>query len=259
MSEITNQGMEILKKADAVISVLEDSSWLSVDEIAKAVGEPVSSTYRLLSNLRIMGWVDEGPQRGLYRLGLEFLRIGTHVEELRNLQGEALPWLQQLNQSTHLTTFLCVRRSDEAVCVGRFEGRNVRSLVLTLGGSLPLDCGAAANALLSHLPKVEQEGVLERLGYRSNTPEYEHKIAELSSYSEQGLAISDEHVTAGIGAIGAPIFNFRCETVASIAVSGLRSAVIQDPNVRNELKFTALEISRALGCDDIRTYGTGLV
>lgn len=255
--ENPNLGLEILGKADAIIREVERSRCGSVHELAEAVGEPVSSTYRLLSNLRLMGWIDDAPQRGRYRLGLEFLQIGSQVEDLRNPQEEALPRLKRLNQQTHLTTFLCVRRGDEAVCVGRFEGRSVRSLVLTLGGSLSLDRGAAAKALLAHLPQAEQEGVLSRLGYRKNSEKYTEKLAELASYREHQLAVSDEDVTPGIGALGAPVFNFRGETVASISVSGLRAAVVGNQEVTDQLKVAAEQISSALGYEGVNGAFSG--
>lgn len=249
--ESTSLGLDILSKANAVITELERSGEGSVNEIAETVGEPVSSTYRLLSNLREMGWVDDAPQHGRYRLGLQFLQIASQVEDLKNPQEEALPRLKRLNQETQLTTYLCVQQGTDAVCVGRYDGRSVRSLVLTLGGSLPLDMGASGKALLAQLPEAEQESVLAQLGYQKGSEPLVLRMEELWDSRKRGMSISDEDVTVGIAALGAPIFNFRGETVASISVSGLRSAVLESPEIEGRLRRAAAEINNALGYEEV--------
>jgi len=61
-------GLEILGKANAVVAALEARAALTAAQIAETVGEPVSSTYRLLQTLTAIGWVETGRGRGLFRL-----------------------------------------------------------------------------------------------------------------------------------------------------------------------------------------------
>lgn len=238
-------GLEILDKADAVLHVLEDGVADTAATIAEAVGEPTSSTHRLLANLRQLGWVDEGSRRGTYRLGLTLLQIGSLAGDQRDLQVEALPRLQRLRHETGLTTYLCVRVEDAMACVSCFDGRSVQALALRLGGTLPMDRGAVSRAFLSATPRAERDRTLARLGHSAASRARWQD--ELDATLEAGVSVSDEDVTRGIGAVGAVVRNHRGEPMAAISVSGLRDEVLGTDAVGLRVRSVAAEISRALG------------
>lgn len=245
-------GPEILGKVDSVVRLLEHTGELSAASIAKEVGEPVSSTYRLLSNLSAIGWVDPGSRRGLFRLGVYFMRIGARLEDRISVRDASMPSLRSLLADTGATSFLCLRRGTRAVCVERLEGRNVRSLALALGESLPLYRGAAPMALLAHLPASEREMLLDGFSIRGDgerpPPERGRLEHEVEETRRRGYAISDGDVTPGIAALGAPVFNHRGELEAAISISGLRSQIIDtDVPTARLLLDAALATSRALG------------
>ncbi|MEG8037665.1 helix-turn-helix domain-containing protein [Sphingomonas sp. LR61] len=136
-------GIEILSKAGAIIDALADTEALTVSALADAVGEPTSSTYRLLQSLTAMGWVDAAPARGTYRLGLACMQIGGVLEDSLDVRGLALPRLRELRSSVGVAALLCYRRGTRAVCVERLEGHDVRSVAMQVGDSLPLHVGGA--------------------------------------------------------------------------------------------------------------------
>src|SRR4051812_18167432 len=158
----TSVGLELIFKVDAVITALEHHGEMTAAELAEALGEPLSSTYRMLQSLTGVGWIDRSPRRGRYRLGLPMMTIGSLVEDSLDVREVARPSLQLLLSETGSTSFLCVHRGARAVCVERLEGRAVRSLAMQLGSSLPLYAGAAPLALLAFLPEPERELVLRR-------------------------------------------------------------------------------------------------
>ncbi len=225
-------GMDIVAKADAVISALSDRGEATVVELAELVGEPVSSTYRLLTSLMKIEWVTRGSKRGLYRLGLFFMRIGGIVEEAVDIRERALPILRTLLDETGETSYLCIRHGTRAVCIERLEGRDVRSLELRLGASLPLAVGAAPRVLLAFLPAEERDALLEQ-SVREVTAErkpiarddVEH---ELDLARRRGYVVSDGDVTTGVAAIGVPVYNQRRELVGAISVSGVREHILGD-------------------------------
>lgn len=246
------RGLELIAKVDAVISELERRGEVSATDLAAALGEPLSSTYRMLQSLTVIGWVDRSPQRGKYRLGLPLMTIGGQVEDSIDLRELARPPLASLRRETDATSFLCVRRGARAVCVERFEGPAVRSMAMQLGGSLPLYSGAAPRALLAHMPPSEQHDVLRGgLTFPGDPPPPAAAAirADLEEVRRRGYAISDEDVTAGVAALGAPVFNHRHELVASISISGLRGQILGAKLRQNSalLRQAAREISSALG------------
>jgi len=229
-------GMEILAKADLVIDALGSAGELSAAQLADSVEEPVSSTYRLLTSLTEMGWVAAGTRRGMYRLGLAFLRIGGMVEERTDVREHALPVLRELLEQTGETSYLCVRRRASAVCIERLDGLAARSLELRLGASLPLAVGAAPRAILAFLTEEERGRLIPDA--IAEAADIGHPVdeavlsRELKRIRRDGYSVSDGDVTTGIGAIGAPIFNHRHELVGAVSVSGVRERLLGDARER---------------------------
>lgn len=244
--------MAILEKANAVLTTLEGLGEATAQQIAERVDEPVSSTYRLLSSLTALGWIDPGSRRGQFRLGLLLMRIGGMLEEQLDVRTVCRPALELLRARLHTTSFLCFHRGTNAVCVERIAGRDVQSLAMRLGDSLPLYVGAAPLAILSHLPAGEQELILGEFAARRDAgedmPPVERIRAQMATTRARGYSISDEDVTPGIAAIGAPVFNHRGELEGAISISGLREQLLADlPATAVLVVAAARDSSSALG------------
>lgn len=245
-------GLELFRKANALLEVLETGDEWSAQEIADRTGEPVSSTYRMLTSLRAIELVEKGLGRGRFRLGLYAMSLGAVCDDRLRLRAISTPWLEWLQSETSATSFLMLRRGWSAVCIDRVVGSGVRSMAMRLGGSLPLHAGAGPRALLAFLPEAERKAVLDHFDARSETdPEVpnrrqiENVIDEIRAAR---VSVSDEDVTPGIAAIGAPVFNHRGELEAAISVSTIRARLFQDreATIRKVLD-AAHAISQAMG------------
>src|SRR6476620_7271745 len=74
--ERDSSGLELITKAGAVLGILEQHGEASAADLAAALGEPLSSIYRLLQSLTATGWVERSSRRGPYRLWLALMTIG---------------------------------------------------------------------------------------------------------------------------------------------------------------------------------------
>ena len=246
-------GLEMLGKTNAVVTALGLNGEMNVNQLAKAVDEPVSSMYRLLSSLSAIGWVEPGSRRGRYRLGLYFMKIGRRVEDRINVRSAARPSLVRLRDSTGATSFLCLKRGLAAVCVERLEGNHVSQLAMRLGDSLPLYSGAAPLALYAFLPAPERKALAKQFAADARaSAELRDAGIDLEKAAQKvradGFSISDGDVTPGIASIGAPVFNHRHDVEAAISVSGLREAVLGDTEaVAAQVVAAAATISEELG------------
>ncbi|MFD2758131.1 IclR family transcriptional regulator [Gulosibacter faecalis] len=243
--------LEIIDKADALIRLLADEGERSATDIATELGEPTSSVYRLLTSLTALDFVEPGVRRGTYRLGIDLMRLGGVVEDRLNLRDAVAPELRGLLEATGLTVFLCIRAGERAVCIERLEGRNVRSLALVLGQSLPLHRGAAPRAILANLPAGERATVCELLRDDPEYPPTPDDAPDSEAFAQvraDGYALSDGDVTPGIASLGAPVRNHRGEVVAAISVSGLRAHTL-DPElaVVDLVRAATLRASESLG------------
>jgi DNA-binding IclR family transcriptional regulator len=242
-------GLELISKAGAVLDILEQHKEASAAELAAALGEPLSSVYRLLQSLTTTGWVDRGSRRGAYRLGLSLMTIGGLVEDHLDIRDASLPSLRELVDATNVTSFLCVRRGSRAVCLERIEGYAVQSLAMLLGGSLPLYAGAASRALLAFLPLAEQSAILKDTSQqlRDDPPRPDDKdiIADIARIRAAGYSVSDGDVTPGIAALGAPVFNHRGEVQGALSLSGLRGQVLNPAAVDDTIELLRLAAGKA--------------
>jgi DNA-binding IclR family transcriptional regulator len=246
--------VSVLAKAIALLDCLAREPEATPARLAELIGEPRSTVYRLLRNLQVLDLVEPGRRRGTYVLTLKLFRLGSTVVSRFDERQAALPVMERIHELLGETTFLCVRRGDEAVCIERIDGARVNLLALSLGGSLPLHVGSAPRALLAFEPPARWEDYLDDRKLEPLTPKTpvtrDAVIEELRATRERGYAISDEDVTPGVGSVGAPIFDHTARVRAALSVGGIRDLVLADGSRTSELVCDgAAAISRALGHD----------
>jgi DNA-binding IclR family transcriptional regulator len=210
-----------------------------------------------------LGLVERGSRRGTYRLGLKLFRLGSAVVSRFDERAAALPVMERIHEETGETVFLCVRRGLEAVCIERLDGRRVQSLALRLGGSLPLHAGAAPRILLAfESPEFWAEYLAARAPEQltPNTPTRPDVLYPLLEQTrESGYAVSDEDVTIGIAAVGAPIRDYNGTVRAALSISGVRASILGDDAeaIKTLVIDGASEASRVLGYEPEREVDVG--
>ena len=246
-------GLRLLEKAVEVLDLLAEERSMTIAQIAERTGEPRSSLYRLLGSLERHDFVESSGPRGSYRLGVHVLRLGAAMMESLDERERALPVMSRIRDETGLTVYLVVRRGNQAVCVERLEGARVASLALKLGGSQPLHAGAGPRALLAFAPESDWEDYVAAaplVRLTPNTPATRRRLFDvLARERAEGVTVSNEDVTPGIAALGAPVFNFRGEVCAALSISGLRDEVLGPGIERRKalVRDGAAEISKSLG------------
>jgi len=245
--------VKVLGKAARLLDELADHPDESAPSLATRLGEPRPTVYRLVQDLMALGYVEQGPRRGTYRLGMELFRLGSLVGLRLDLRERAAPVMSQIHEATGETVYLIIRQHYQAVCIDRVEGLHIRSMALHLGGSLPLHLGAGPRVLLAYESRDFWERYLDEAELTAMTPRSPTSKAGITALLEEvlhhGYAISDEDVTLGIGSVGAPIFGHNGTVQAALSVGGLRATVLGDGGERaTELVVEgAAEVSRALG------------
>jgi DNA-binding IclR family transcriptional regulator len=245
--------IHVLRKAATLLEQLAREGDASVARLAEVTGEPKTTVHRLVSSLEALGLVERGASRGTFRIGLKLLELGSSVLARFDERRAALPFLARLHDETEQTVYLCVRDGYRAVCIDRIDGRWVRSMVLQIGGSLPLHVGAAPRMLLAFGGPELWERYLAQtdlLGMVSATPLDEAEFVRgLKEIRRRGYAIADGDTSVGMAGIAAPVFDFTGRLRASISMSGPSGALLgrsRRPNVEAVVR-TAEEVSLSLG------------
>jgi IclR family acetate operon transcriptional repressor len=215
--------VKTLEKALHVLSHLgERRRELSIREVARAVGLPTSTAYRLLAVLARHHYLQHGSAPGRYALGLRLAELGHLAIEGLELRVQARPALEAVMAETRETIHLMVPEGDAGMYIDRVESPQRIRVTASLGFREPLHVSAVGKAILAHLPREDSERILGR-GLVRVTPRTVTDPAQLRRQLREivarGFAIDLEEGEAGVRCVGAPVFDHRGQVVASISVS----------------------------------------
>lgn len=202
---------------------------MSLAEFARRSGYSKSTTYRLLITLVEAGWLERSPGNG-FRLTIKAFQVGSVLVDSLELRREAGPIMARIAAELEESVYLVVAAGTRAVCLERIDsGPGVRLVDLYVGGSQPLNLGAAPRALLAFdenklLPDLLEAGLSKRTEHSLVDPA--DLRLDLAETRHRGYSISDEDVTLGIAAIGAPILDTEGVAIAALSFGGLRQNVL---------------------------------
>ena len=227
---------------------------ISLTDLAAHAKIDKANAQRLLSALENRGYVLRSTPGRKYRLGVRPFELGSQFQSQLDIRRAALPELTSMAQETGQAGFLCVADGDFALCLERIEGRYYnRIFALRLGERQPLHCGGAPRALLSGRSHAEILAYAARTGIPKLTPQTigdaQSLIEDANQTRSHGYAVSNEDVSAGIAAIGAPVRDHRQRVIAAISVSGIAATYTRDRvrELSSVVVKAAERISRQMG------------
>lgn len=194
----------------------ERRSSATADELARAVGVPLSTAYRYISLLREVGLLEEGPNGG-FVVSAKVLPLARAAMAAHPLPDLAMPALREVTESCGETSLLLQRVQDHSVCIARCESPNPVRLSFDLGRPMPLHRGAAAKILLAAMPQAERQRYLASL----NPAEVDREALEreLEDILARGWSVSFSEVDQGIWAAAAPVTDGN-GIIAAVTVAG---------------------------------------
>lgn len=223
---MANGELSSVRKTLQILGVLENNGVrLTVAEIAERLGLPASTTYRYVRELRRMRLLEEVAD-GSYQLGGRLIELARVARGPVNLIHLARPSLEALATVTGEQVFLSRLAGHAVVCIDQVEAQTPRlvHIAVGLGDPVPLRRGAAAKAILAHLPPHKVLALLERAERADPTlqaPGFrEEWLAELAAVRRQGYALAElqpEGVRAVAAALVAPERELAAVTVAGPA------------------------------------------
>jgi IclR family acetate operon transcriptional repressor len=244
------RAMGILQRSSTLIQLLAERGPLSTAEVAEEIGMPRPSVYRLADALTQSRLV-ESTADGKLRVSLRWLKLSDAARSGMREWSHARPLLDGLARGTGLTVFLTVPQADRAICIDWSPGRALSVLALKPGRSLPLYAGAAGRVTLAYRPEPPED----YLRAAPFPPLTEHTLctarelrADVEATMTRGYSVSDEDVTLGIGALGAPLTNANGVFLGALSLGGLAEDLrLRRAELSADLLACAAELSASTG------------
>lgn len=241
------QGM--LARGLSLLTALGDHpEGVSVTELARQVGLPVSTTHRLLATEIELGFVSVDASSKTYRLGVRLFELANRVTGVMGLASIARPIMRELSQFTGETTQLSVLSNARALFIEKVGTEQAVGIRGSVGQSEPLYATSTGKILLSSMTAETLDEVLADMEMHAYTPTTVTTrvalSAELERTREHDYALADEEFDAGVRAIGVPVRNGAGETRAALCISApaFRASVEQLEGWLPELRAAAHQI-----------------
>lgn len=215
------QGRSVTGKVLALLAAFSPTTpELTQSELARRAGLSLPTAHRRLAELVEWGALERGPE-GRYRIGLRLWEVASLAPRGLGLRELALPFLEDLYETTHQNVQLAVREHLEVVFVERIAGRQAVPVLTRVGGRFALHATGVGLVLLAHAPTEIQEEALGSPLHRFTEmtivdPKRLRQV--LAAVRRNGYAVSDRQVTMDALSVAAAIHGPSGEVNAAVSL-----------------------------------------
>lgn len=241
--------MKLLNSTENVVKILfllrDENRALGLTEITNKTNISKSTVYNILNTLIYYNLIKKDEESKKYSLGISILSLSSSVIDSLDIRNISKPYMQSLARTTKSTVTLGIRNDDKFTFIERIDGvRNVR-FFCDIGKDVKLFKGAASKAYFANLSDGDQLKVYD-------FDELSKFKSEIEEIRRIGYSKSNEEVDKGVIAFGAPIFDYKNEVVAALAIANI-VGVLSEEKLNNNIKElikTTKQISNDLGSEN---------
>jgi DNA-binding IclR family transcriptional regulator len=223
---------------------------MTLTEISKRLGLPVSSSHNLLQ--RMVGTeVVTVTQELRYSLGPRAVRIAIRIVDGLEVRAISRRHLQELARETGDDIYLAVPLGRRVAYVDRFAGSRPVTVDIRLGQSLYLHATSVGKLFAAHDKQLRKRLFTnERPRLTEHTlTEHAELERELAAILAQDYSLSAEEAIVGVVGIAVPIRDEQGTVVAAIHVSALLNQMSsgEQGTLLDAARAAAQAIERDLG------------
>jgi IclR family transcriptional regulator, acetate operon repressor len=237
----------VLRRAFAVLGAFDDHpSRLTLAELARNTGLPKTTVHRLAAELVGLGVLERRP--GGYVLGCRLFELGQRVPRQRQLRDVALPFMQDLYETTRETTQLAVMERFEVLLVEILYGHRHVKTPTTRGARMPFHSTGLGKAMIAFSSQSVIEQALE-LPLTARTPRTVTDPGalrdELARIRRERIAYDWGESERGVLCAAAPIMGPNGTAFAAVSVSMSHRSRLHPREIVPSIQHAAIRISRA--------------
>lgn len=247
-------GVPILDRALMVLDHLRQSpNGCSLSDIARALGFPKNTVYRILNTLCAHDYVRRDDSTMRFTLSRKMATLAYGSAQDRGLLENSLDVMRRLRDATLETVVISILDRGEGLVLEQVQSSHPFRFVCDPGTRQILHASASTKAILAMLSGRERTAVLESASFRPMTPatitsRQEFELALIRARQE-GYAVDRGEGLDGVHCVAAPILNHQGYPVAALTITGPaeRLPALDFPRLGELVKRHAAEISRRLG------------
>jgi DNA-binding IclR family transcriptional regulator len=246
--------------AERCLSIIEllagEADDKPLGEIAERLGLPKSGAHRMLATLVDLGWAEQDPDTGFYRLTMRLAVLGQRFYEATGIPDIAQPRLDRLAADTREFVRLAVVDSDSLVWVAQAQGASGGLMYQPSldSNTVPLHATASGKAWLATLASDRalrialKDGSFERADrYGPNVVRsVDALVRELAATAKRGYGVAINEAEPGVSALAAVVRSgARGPVTGTVSVAGpsVRMTEARIAEYAPELIAAAAEVS----------------
>lgn len=202
-------------------TIARSACGLSLADLANAAGLPRSSTHRLATSLREVGYLSVDDATGNFILGdaLVHLMRSSLLQDTR--LDSFTPALNYIVGKLEETAFFARLSHHSVDLIKAVTPARKDQLYIYPGvGSRPLDKCSSSKAIVAYMDPQEASLLLDSLEECEKQIERAELLAQLRQVSEQGFAICDGDIDQGVYSVACPVLAGNARGLYSIGVVG---------------------------------------
>ncbi|MCH8560337.1 IclR family transcriptional regulator [Nesterenkonia sp. DZ6] len=202
VKSVTGRALEVLGSFDL------DHQLMTLTEISRRAGIPMSTVYRLVGEL-VDGRFLERFEHGRYGLGIRLWEMGVMAPWYGQLREMAMPFLLSLQYESGDTVQLAVCEGVHALYLEKLTADTTAPHASRIGSRMPLHATGIGKVLLAFGEKAFTEAILamplER--YTEATLTDRNSLTrELTQIRSQRYALSHQEYHPGSSSVAVPVF-----------------------------------------------------
>lgn len=205
---------------------------LSAADIARRLGIPRSTAYRLVVTLEALGFLEASGNGHEYRLGRGVLRLGFEYLASQEMVDLCHPILAQLTTAIGYPCNLAIRDGRDVVYVARALAPNSLTGAMNVGARLPAHATLIGRLLLSELSLAELRALYPEEALEASSENTPRTVAALHQLLQQdrrqACLVGENYFENGYSSVAAPVRD-HAQRIAAVI-----SAIIPSSSIAPE-------------------------
>jgi IclR family transcriptional regulator, acetate operon repressor len=200
----------LVQKTVAVMScVAAHPTGIGLSDVARQVGLPKATCYRVLTALEAEGWLETDDVSRRFRVALGFLLLSQQHVGPGSIAQFIKALLRELSASASETAGLDRLEGDSVMVLAEVAGPHlIRHTPRTVPRLLPAWRTSTGKALLAWSDRLPERSLVDAdlaVNPSPSMADFDDLLAELEMVRERGFATAYDELEVGLAAVAAPV------------------------------------------------------